>query len=410
MKVRLILPKNLPSIASQFVKVTLDRAVKMVQPPLSLPYLAALIPRDIEVKIVDENFEEINYKEDVDMAGISIPFTHLAPHAYEIADQFRKGNIKVVLGGVHPTFMPEEAIEHADSVVIGEAETTWERLWDDFRNGSLQKFYKSSEHSDLDKLPLPRKDLLNLNNYIMDSIQTSRGCPHNCSFCVTRQMFGNKTRYRSLETLISEIKNSPFRNIEFVDEDIAANKERAKELFEALIPLKIKWQADAPVYIIGDDELLELARKSGCYNLAFGFESINEDNVKDIGKPFFQDPNYYPEMIEKVHYYGISVNGSFLFGLEHDDKQIFDEFLDFVEKTKMEVFAPFIVTPFPGTPLYKNLEKEGRIIDKDWSKYDSTHVVFQPKLLTVTELYKGVTKIWLKSQQLWNRYYGEILE
>ncbi len=399
MKVTLVAPKRPHSIADRFIKA----GNKPMQYPVALPLLAALTPSDVDIKIIDENIEDIDFEEQVDLVGISISSTYLAPRAYGIADEFRKRGVKVVAGGTHVTFLPEEAAEHCDSVVRGEAELIWPEIIGDFKKGRMKKFYQSDKYSDISLLPVPRKELLKLDKYVIDSVQTSRGCPHRCLFCAVERLNPKTCRYRPIGEVLNEIKESPFSSFEFIDVNFGANLERSKELFKSIVSQNITWSSDAPLYAARDKDFLKIARESGCQSLTFGFESIRAENLKRIDKTF----NYteeYREIIRRVHHYGIGVIGSFIFGLDGDDKNIFKEFMDFTENSEIDLFIPYILTPYPGTRIYEQFKQEGRILETDWEKYDSTHVVFQPRLLTAEELYKGMIPIWDKCQQQWTDY------
>jgi len=402
MRLTLIMPKIPHNLSERFH--TLHRGKKKLMYPSMTPYiLAALTPPDIEVEIVDENIDELNFEKKADLVGISLSSTPVSPRVYEIAEEFRKRGSKVILGGIHASIMPEEAIKHADSVFIGEAEPMWKEVIEDFNRGNLKEFYRSNNYADLSCQPILDDRFIKAERYVMGALQATRGCPHNCSFCAGRKMYGQKLRFRPIDKIVEEVKNSPFKKFYFFDDNIAANKSYAKNLFKALIPLNIKWESDVPVYAAEDDEFLELASKSGCQSLSFGFESVRAENLKAINKPFNR-PEQYKEVIKNVHSHGISVVGSFMFGLDHDDETILEEFFSFVDTSGIDAFGALVVTPYPGTPFYDMMEEEGRIIEKDWSKYDSTHIVFQPKLISINSLYNIMLRIWMKTQQYWLKY------
>jgi len=390
MVVHLISPKSPVKSGSRR-----EKAVVFAQ--LSLTTVAALFPRDTEIRIINDNLDGIDFDGKVDLVGITT-ITATAPRAYEIADRFRSKGVPVILGGIHSSALPEEAALHADAVVLGEAEGVMKDLINDFRDGKLKKFYRSSNRPSLANLPLPRKDLLVGNRYYkeMDLIQTTRGCPFSCEFCSVSNFFGKTYRVRPIADVIKEIKQSKRRTLRFfVDDNIAGYPAYAKKLFKALIPLKIKWFGQASVIISRDDELLKLAAQSGCLSLYIGFESLSPASLKQVGKGvnLLQD---YKTAIRKMHDSGIGIIGAFIFGFDSDDMGVFEETVDFIEKNQIELASFAILTPLPGTVLYKKMEEQGRIINHDWSKYTCGEVVFRPKLLTVEQLQNGY--YWARKQ------------
>ena len=357
-------------------------------PYLALTTLAALTGEEWEVSIVDENVDALDFSDLPDLAAISI-MTPLAKRGYEIADSFREKGVSVVLGGIHPTMMKDEAKIHADSVVVGEAEETWPLVLSDFKQGNLQPFYKSTNFSGLERLPVPKRNLLNRKSYFFtNTIQTTRGCPFDCEFCSVTSFYGRTYRVRPVEDVISEIGHMKKGFLFFVDDNIAGKPSFAKELFRALIPLKIKWFSQASLSIVKDRELLALAQRSGCKGLFIGFESLSQENLKAMGKSMNRADDY-KETIKMIHDHGIGIQGSFIFGTDFDDKSVFSDVLRFIEKTHLEAILFSVLTPFPGTRVYETLLRENRIIDTDWEKYDMNHVVFKPKKMTPKELQDG---------------------
>ena len=366
---------------------------KLSVPPLTLPYLASITPPDIDVSIIDENVDEINFDKQVDLVGISV-MTMSAPRGYQIAESFRKRGAVVVLGGIHPTMMPEEALQHSDAVVIGEAEDVWQELLMDFQKGDMKKIYRRNKPCELSGLAHPRRDLLNKNAYFTTNVvQTTRGCPNNCDFCSITRFFGGKYRNRPVEDVIKEIENLSGRSLFFADADIAGNRSYAKKLFEALIPLKKIWASDAGIRIAKDEELLSLAGRSGCKCLYIGFESLSPASLQEVGK----SQNIvmeYKEAINKIHQYGIMVSGGFIFGFDNDDESVFEKTVEFAIQSKID-FADFnVLCPYPGTRLYDRMLGEQRIIETDWGKYCGYNVVFQPKQMSVEILQNGCIWSW----------------
>jgi len=390
MRVLLISPK------SPVLNVTKrEKAINFAR--LSLATVAALFPKDAMIKIINDNLDGVDFDEKIDLVGITA-ITSTAPRAYEIADRFRERGIPVILGGIHVSALPEEAALHADAVVIGEAEGVVQELIDDFKNGKLKKFYRSIERPNLANLPLPRKDLLFGNKYYKEfnMIQTTRGCPFSCEFCSVSNFFGRTYRQRPIENVIEEIKQLRRRTIKFiVDDNIAGQPTYAKKFFKALIPLNIKWFGQASVIISRDKELLSLAARSGCISLYIGFESLSATNLKQVGKGMnlLQD---YKIVVKKIHDSGIGIVGAFIFGFDADDLGVFEETVDFMERNQIELASFAILTPLPGTLLYKRMEDQGRIIEHDWSKYTCGEVVFRPKVLTVDQLQSGY--YWARKQ------------
>ena len=383
MIVHLISPK------SPVVNVTgREKAIQFCR--LSLTTVAALFPRDAKVRIINDSIDVIDFNERVDLVGITA-MTSTAPRAYEIADRFREKGVPVILGGMHPTALPQEASLHADAVVMGEAEGVMYNLIEDFRIGKMKKFYHSIERPSLANLSLPRNDLLYGNKFYreMDVVQTTRGCPFNCDFCSVSDFFGRTYRTRPIPEVIDEVKRLKNRTIIFfVDDNIAGRPDYAKEFFKALTPLKIRWFGQSSIIVGKDEELLRLAKKSGCLSLFIGFESLSSASLKEVGKTMNRVQNYSTE-IKKIHDSGIGIVGAFIFGFDSDNDSVFKKTVNFIERNRIELASFSILTPLPGTRLYKRMEEEGRIIERDWAKYTCGEVVFRPKLLSVSQLQNG---------------------
>lgn len=359
-------------------------------PQLTLPVLAALTPPDVEVIVTEEEIEEVVYKSRVGLVGISF-VTPLAARAYEIADEYRRHGAKVVLGGIHASALPEEAILHADAVVIGEAENVWASLIEDFRARRLRKFYRSERYHDLRGLPVPRRDLLKQGMTLSPlSIQTTRGCPFGCHFCSVSRFFGGTFRCRPVEDVVREIRAAEHKNWLFIDNNIIGNQPYAKKLFQELIPLGISWAGQSTVLIAKNAELLKLAAKSGCLGLFIGFESLDDSNLREAGKGI-NKVKEYEECLKKLHDHGILVFASFIFGFDHDDKGVFERTVDFLIRSKVVAASLPVLVPYPGTKVYQQMEEEGRILTKDWSKYDYGNAVFRPKRMEPEELEEGAS-------------------
>jgi len=365
---------------------------RKLAPKLGLLTIAGLTPSDIEVSLTDENVEEIDFNKEVDLVGITA-MTSTAVRAYEIADTFRSKGKCVVLGGFHPSSMPEEAAQHVDSVVIGEAEGIWMQLLSDYKSGKLKKFYQRTEWANLENLPIPRRDLIKAKSCLLSyTVQTSRGCPFGCNFCSVSLFFGNTYRFRPIADVVNEVKSLKSKYLFFVDDNIVGNRRRAKELFKALIPYKKKWISQATATFAKDEELLKLAAQAGCTAMFIGYESLSPASLKEAGKSF-NIVKHYKEGINRMHDYGILVHGAFIFGFDHDDASIFERTVEFVNDVKIDSasFAP--LTPYPGTRIYEKLLQENRIITRDWSKYGGG-VVFRPKLMSPDTLFEGIKWTW----------------
>lgn len=387
MKIKLIYPEHYKFNESSNMRFAFS-------PPLSLPQIAALTPENVEVSIIDENIESINFEEDVDLVGISVK-TLTASRAYEIADKYRKKGIKVVLGGIHPSLLPEEAINHADAVCIGEAEGYWIELIQDFKMNKLKRFYTCQNRPNLSRLPIPRRELLKKHRYIAPNLmQTTRGCPFNCNFCSVTKFFGNTYRTRPIDEVLKEVYKLIEENrdgklfLGIVDDNFAAIPQRTKELLKKLKALKIYWFSQVTLSIVKNKELLKLISESGCIGLLIGFESINDESTKEINNPLKSSKNI-EENIKILHDFEIPIIASFTFGFDHDDKNTFEKTVEFVIKNKIDSVLYNILTPFPGTKLYNALNKSGRIIDRNWAHYDLWHVVFKPALMSEENLLQG---------------------
>jgi len=378
---------------------------KAVLPPLGLATVAALTPPEVEVSITDENVTVIDFQKEIDLVGITA-LTATAPRAYKIADNFRARGVKVILGGVHPSFLPKEASQHADAVVIGEAEGNWPILINDFKANKLQKVYIQRERPSLVNLPIPRRDLFAEGAYILkQTISATRGCPYACSFCSVTSFFGHTYRCRPVQEILQEIETFNKRKlIGFVDDNIMGNPTFAKELFRSLVTYKIKWGAQSSVMVARDDELLELAAASGCIALFIGFETLSSANLAAIGKKVNM-VDEYETAIEKIHSQGIAIHGFFILGLDEDNEEVFERTVRFVQKMRLESAQFGWPVPYPGTALYESLDRAGRIVTKDWSQYES-NIVFEPKLMSRDMLQQRRDLIWRKFYSLpsiWRR-------
>ncbi|MEW5958272.1 MAG: radical SAM protein [Chloroflexota bacterium] len=363
--------------------------------PLTLTTLAALVPPDIpaELTLVDEGIQDIDPETPADLVGISA-ITGSAPRAYELADRFRQRGLPVVLGGVHPTLLPNEAAQHADAVVVGYAEDTWPQLLRDFVAGRIQPRYEQSPHLSLANRPMARRELLPHRHYVTPhTIEASRGCVHPCDFCVVPTAWGRRPFQRPVAEVVAEIRHMRSRRVLFLDLNLIADVDYAKELFTALIPLNLTWGGLTTTMIAWDQELLDLLARSGCRGLLLGFETLSQDSLAETHKAFGMRRDYH-EVVRQLHSRGIAIMGCFAFGFDSDTPDTFARTVEFAIDANIDLPRYAILTPFPGTPLFQRLEAQGRILTRDWGLYDAQHVVFQPRQMTPTQLLRGAEWAW----------------
>lgn len=354
---------------------------------LTMPYLAGFVPEEFQIKIVDEFNESIPY-ERFDLVAVTVN-TPNAPHVYQVAEKFKKLGSWVVLGGPHVTLLPEEALLHADTIFIGEAENTWPLFLKEFLGGNQRNIYKCEMAPSLKGLPLPRRDLILGHKWTSGSVFASRGCPHNCSYCCLKKIYHEDYRTRPVEEVIEDIKSIPNKHFVFWDDNFFANREYTIKLLRALIPLNKKWAAQVTAHSCKDKELLGLAKKAGCLYLFLGLESFSKEGLSDANKGF-NPIDQYSEIVKQIHNYGISVQAGVVFGFDSDRSQVFQYALKFCEAIGIDGVTVSILTPFPGTSLYSLLNKERRLLPVDWSYFNGkTRVAFQPRHLTPEELLKG---------------------
>jgi radical SAM superfamily enzyme YgiQ (UPF0313 family) len=378
--------------------------------PLTLTTLASLVPTEIpaEVSIIDEGIDEIVPERiEADLVGISA-ITGTAPRAYEISASLRDRDIPVVLGGVHPTLMPEEAMRNADSVVVGYAEETWPQLLRDLVAGKMKRRYDQSRDLKLENLPFPQRELFNKSLVnVAHTLEATRGCIYQCEFCVVPFAWGRPLQ-KPVADVVGDIRQMGAKRVIFLDLNLIADVAYAKELFTALIPLKIRWGGLATTTIAWDDELLDLAAWSGCRGLLIGFESLNQESLKEAKKAFNMRRDYH-EVVRNIRARGIALMGCFVFGFDHDTLRTFDETVEFVMASHMDLPRYAIAVPFPGTALFKRLKAEGRITTENWGLYDGQHVVFQPRNMSADELLQNTRRAWKETYSyasMWKRLAG----
>lgn len=368
--------------------------------PLTLSTLAGLVPLELgaTVECIDEWAEDFDpYTITTDLVGITV-ITGNAPKAYRYSQILRDRGITVVLGGVHITLCPDEAINHADAIVIGYAEESWPELLFDFKAKKLKKQYDRQPMT-MDGYPRPRRDLLKKEKYTtMNVVQATRGCSHRCTFCVVPTAWP-KWYQRNPHDVAEEVSELSGKTFILIDLSPSSDEEYFGRLCDAFVPVKKYWGGLATLNITDNPKLLKRLEKSGCRGLLVGLESQNPKTLKTMGKSW-QKPNDNLWRIKMLHDHGIAVNGCFVFGVDGDTERVFDETLEFVFKASIDLPRFAIATPFPRTPLYTMLDQQNRLISKNWEWYDGQHVVFQPHGMTPERLYEGTKQVWHEAYKL----------
>ncbi|MCY3955021.1 MAG: radical SAM protein [Nitrospira sp.] len=406
-------------------------------PKLSLPVIAAYTPPDWDVQLVDEAVQEIDLDQPCDLVGISV-MTCYAPRAYELATEFRKRGKTVVLGGVHPTYCPEEALQYCDAIVCGEAEDLWPQAIADFEAGQMKRIYRMEQFPALDNYRAPRIQLLSPDSYMTRHCTfTTRGCHFDCEFCSVSPFNGKTTRRRPVPEVIEEIRNvkewiraelvermatGTLREamtiaakvwvgleegsiVAFVDDLHNSHRAYCRELWQAMKSLNIKWGCQSTLFLGDDPEMVKLAADSGCISVFVGMESISENSLAETNKGFNQ-VRKFEDQIKMFHDHGIMVNPGMVFGFDNDDESVFESTLNFLIRNRVELAYFNVLTPLPGTALYERYTREGRIFDRDWAKYDGKHVVFRPKRMTPEQLQEGffwVNHEFYSLRSIWHR-------
>jgi len=349
---------------------------------LTFPILAGVTPQNYNIDIFEGDMKTIDFNKGYDVVGITNT-TASAYLSYEIADEFRKRGVHVALGGYHASALPEEAKQHADTVFIGEAEETWPQFLKDFEKNKAKSFYEIQCPLTADKIPF-QKCVSKDSAFV---IQATRGCPNRCIFCsISNMKFRYLFKRRKIEDVIKEIKSYSVKSFAFFDDSLTIDPEYTKKLFKEVAKLNKRFIAYGNINVLGkDEELLKLAQDAGCSGWMVGFESVSKKSLKSIGKKT-NIVETYKTHVKKIHEYGMSIIGFFVFGFDYDTIDIFDDTTEMIDHCEIDAPLPFILTPFPGTPLFDQLDSQGRIITKDWYKYNLGNVVFQPKNLTPEEL------------------------
>jgi radical SAM superfamily enzyme YgiQ (UPF0313 family) len=356
-------------------------------PPLSLKQVAAATPPEWEVVLADEVHEDIPFNEAFDLVGITA-MTHQALRAYEIADRFRSQGVSVVLGGIHPTVRPEEAATHADAVVVGEAEPVWPRLLEDFLAGRLARIYRAAIPDD-DKLVIPwsRRDFLAGKKYLTtQTLQASRGCPYHCPFCITTNYFGRRFRYRDPADVLAELRTFEDKLTVFLDDNILGDPARIRPILKGMVGMNLRWGGQGSLRFAEDPGLVKLVADSGCIGIFVGIESVGgpHANHPKTGSRYSQI-----DLVKRVRDAGIVLEASMIFGFDDHDEGVFEQTVRFLEECAPSLPTFHILTPYPGTALFHQFDQEGRLLHKDWSRYDHGQVVFRPKRMTPERLHHG---------------------
>lgn len=406
-------------------------------PKLSLPVIAAYTPPTWDVQLVDEAVQTIDLDQPCDLVGISV-MTCYAPRAYELATEFRKRGKTVVLGGVHSTYCPEEALQYCDTIVCGEAEDLWPQAIADFEAGQMKRIYRMEHFPALDGYRAPQIQLLSPDSYMTRHCTfTTRGCHFDCEFCSVSPFNGKTTRRRPVPEVIEEMKRvkewiraevvermtqgslweamgiaakiwvglEEGSIVAFVDDLHNSHRAYCRELWQAMKDLNIKWGCQSTLFLGDDPEMVKLAADSGCISVFVGMESISEHSLVETNKGFNQ-VRKFEDQIKMFHDHGIMVNPGMVFGFDNDDESVFESTLNFLIRNRVELAYFNVLTPLPGTALYDRYAREGRIFDRDWAKYDGKHVVFRPKRMTPEQLQEGffwVNHEFYSLRSIWHR-------
>jgi radical SAM superfamily enzyme YgiQ (UPF0313 family) len=400
----------LPTIRDEYG--VLIKKKRATVPNLTIFYLAAFVPQGHNVTVIEEVVEDIDFDVPTDLVALSV-LTLNSNRAYEIADEYRKRGVPLVMGGIHPSLLPDEAVEHADSVVIGEAEDTWPRLIDDFQRGSMRPIYREVKRESLANLPHPRYNLIKSYKYLRDfrsrspiiPIQTSRGCPFDCDFCSVSRFWGRKVRYRPIEDVVQEILASYGKIFFFTDDNFLSNPERTMKICEAIKPLKIKWICQLDTLAYKHKEVVKAMADSGCFIAFLGFESLNPITLSGMNKNFSK-PEKYSELFRIFSRYGIEIYASFIFGSDGDSAETVLSTMNFLVANKAKVAAFFPLAPYPGTELYRRMNEAGRLAgEKWWLSDDSERIKYGPNVKSGVELTRMAYKSFFSYPSILKRFF-----
>jgi radical SAM superfamily enzyme YgiQ (UPF0313 family) len=379
-------------------------------PTLSLASLAAVTPPGWDVSFHDDAIRATDFDADADLIALTA-MTAQATRAYQLADLFRSRGKTVVMGGFHASNLPDEALQHVDSVVVGEGELAWPQLLADFQAGSLQRLYRADGLIDTALIPPARREIFKGSGHLFtNTIQTTRGCPFDCEFCSVTAFYGRKYRKRPVEQVLAELQELRKVNsfVFFVDDNIVADRSYSLPLFAGMKGMGLKWLSHAPIDFAEDQELLKAAGESGCVGMFVGFESLNQDSLAAMGKVTNKAASY-KAYAQQFRDSGIGILGSFVMGCDGDTPAVFEQTLRFCEDARLEAAIFPILTPYPGTKVRQRLEAEGRIISNNWQDYDMEHVTFQPRGMTVQELQDGYDQA-CRSFYSWGSIYRRLFK
>ena len=400
----------LPTIRDEYE--VLIKKKRATVPNLTIFYLAAFVPQGHNVTVVEEVVEDIDFDVPTDLVALSV-LTLNSNRAYEIAYEYRKRGVTVVMGGIHPSLLPDEAAEHADSVVIGEAEDTWPRLIDDFQHGAMRHTYREVKRESLANLPHPRYSLIKSNKYLRNlrsrspiiPIQTSRGCPFNCDFCSVTRFWGREVRYRPIEDVVQEISASHGKTFFFTDDNFLSNPERTMKICKAIKPLKIKWVCQLDTNAYKHKEIIKAMADGGCFIAFLGFESLNPSRLRSMNKGF-NKPENYSELFRVFSRYGIAIYASFIFGADGDSPETVLSTVNFLVANKAKSAAFFPLAPYPGTELYRRMNETGRLpSEKWWLSNDSERIKYGPNEKSGIELTRMAYKSFFSYPSIIKRFF-----
>lgn len=364
---------------------------------ITMPYLAAFVDTEkYEITLVDEYNQKIPLGRQFDLVAITVN-TSNASHCYRMSARFRERGAKVVFGGPHVTLLPDEAMEHCDYLIVGEAEHTWPKFLSEFYEGSCPgKVYQMGEVPSLDGIPIPRRDLIHHRFFTKGAVISSRGCPYHCSYCNLKQIYHDSFRTRPIHEVIEDIRQMNSKYFVFWDDNFFGDIQYAKELMKVLKSLKKRWAAQVTLERCRDKELLQLAKESGCIYFFVGIESFSDESLQSVNKRI-NNVQKYEDLIGSIHKYGISVQAGIIFGFDTDNRDVFKKTLDACNHLGIDGVTVSILTPLPKTPVYEQYMREGRLLSNDWSIYNGkTRVAYQPKQMTGEELFKGY--MWFRKE------------
>ncbi len=391
MKILIIENTWLGGLKYGFFEKTILTAFSIL-PTLYARKIAAITPKKHDVKLITERYSKINFDENYDIVNINFT-TSTTARAYEIADKFRKKGTTVVFSGPHPSVLPDEAKKHADSVLLGWGELNWLQLLKDYENNKLKPFYQPMKYDNSVHLPPTNVELPGF--VITGAIEATRGCPYKCDFCPETNMPGGSQFYtRPVDDVISEIKSIPQKTLMFYDTSLTIKPNYTKSLFTKMVGLHKKFFCNGNVDVLAHNvEFVKLSKAAGCLGWLIGFESISQETIENMGK-ITNKVNEYMQAVKNIHDNGMAVIGCFMFGFDTDTKDVFDDTLKGIKDLEIDIADFCVLTPFPGTPIFNKLKREGRIITKEWSKYNMKDVVYVPKNMTAEELLQGLRKMY----------------